>query len=175
MLMSSTAKLSVQGLSRGQAAGYAPSWLSYQSPEHDSLPFLHTSVLAQPLKKGSSWDAARPALLLRPGLAGRTVCLLSPSLPTLGAPHLNPHSQAFPQPGITSPSYPDLVAQKEQIDLGTQCNLLIPSGVPLPQHYHTHTVERDARVWAGTKPRPRQKYIYNYIHICFCREEKLGV
>ena len=102
------------------------------------------------------------------------MCAIALPPPTLCAPPFEPSLRGFSQPGITCPSHSDLVAHKEQIDLGPRCNLLIPSRVPLPQHYHTHTVERDVGVWAGTKPRPRQKYIYIIIYTCIRREEKLG-
>lgn len=103
ILTSLTATLGVQGLSRGQA-GFAPSWLSSQSPEGDFLPCIcaHTG----PEEEAVAGTLLGQPLLLWPGLAGRAVCVLFPSLPTLGAPHLNPHSQAFSQPGITSSSYP---------------------------------------------------------------------
>lgn len=59
--------------------------------------------------------------------------------------------------------HPGLVAHKEKTDVGTQCDLLIPSRVPSPSMV-THTVERDVRVWAEAIPRPGQKYRYHYIH-----------
>lgn len=119
-------------------AAFPPSWLSCQAPECVSAPLPSTT--AWPRRRGGRQDPAGPAQAFV-AQVGERECgryLSTSSNPV--CPHVSPHSYDFPQPSITCPSHLGLVAHKEQIDLGTQCNLLIPSRVsPPPIVIITHT------------------------------------
>lgn len=157
-------------------AAFPPRWLSLRLWSM-FLPFHPPSPSTQPRRGGGRWEPAGPAPALVAQVGKDSVCVVALPPPTLSAPHLTLHSHGFPQPGITRPSHLDLVAHKEQVNLGTQCNLLIPSRVPLPQYHLTHTHSGKGCQGLGrNKTQTWAKiYIYNYIHICICREEKLGM
>lgn len=168
-LMSLTAKVSTQALVKDRGGQlrlplkFAPTLNTKALSPTCHLP----ATITEPLKERRQMPRPSPCFWGL-GLRWGSVGTISPRTPTLMCPRVSPCSHGF------CPSHPGLVAHRERTDLGTQCNLLIPSTVPPPSMI-THTWKGNARVWAGTKPRPGQKNIYNYIHIHIWRGGKLGM